>query len=189
VAVVLLAFLFRSLWLPVLGLALVHDDGPAKADFAVSLGGDYYGQRVEEAAGLVRAGYVPQVLVSGPAIIYGAVERDLAIAFVVHQGFPQEWFWGIPGHALSTREEAHEVLSELRRRNAQSFLLVTSDYHSARAGRTFRAVAREMGYTPRMRTVVAPDHYFQVANWWHSREGRKTIFLEWSKTVGAAIGL
>jgi len=186
---VVLAFLFRSLWLPVLGLALVHDDGPAKADFAVSLGGDYYGQRVEKAAALVRAGYVPRVLVSGPTVIYGVNERDLAIAFIVRQGFPQEWFSAIPGHALSTREEAHEVLAELRRRNAQSLLLVTSDYHSGRAARTFRAVAREMGYTPRMRTVVAPNRYFQIATWWRSREGQKTVFVEWWKTVAAVFGI
>ena len=35
------AILSRSLWLPELGYALVHDDGPAKAGIAVVLAGDY----------------------------------------------------------------------------------------------------------------------------------------------------
>jgi len=37
-------FLIRSWWLPALGWALVRDDGAAKADIAVVLGGDLLGQ-------------------------------------------------------------------------------------------------------------------------------------------------
>ena len=188
-AVVLALLLASSWWLPAVGLALVHDDGPAKADVAVVLAGDYSGRRLLRAAHLVRDGYVPLVLVSGPTVIYGLPERDLAVAFAVHHGYPEEWFTKVPGHALSTREEAFEVLGELRRRNAASYLLVTSDFHTGRAGRTFRAVARQLGYTPRMRTVTAPDDFFTVANWWRSREGRKTIFIEWSKTLATVVGL
>ena len=187
--VLLAAFLLRGLWLPALGWALIHDDGPAKADFAVVLGGDYNGLRIEQAAGLVRAGYVPMVLVSGPSFLYGAYERELAIAFIVRQGYPPQWFAAIPGRALNTRDEAYEVLAELRRRDAHSFLLITSDYHSGRASRTFRGVAREIGYTPTMRTVAAPDKYFRASDWWRNREARKVVFLEWTKTAASAIGL
>ena len=44
----------RSWWLAALGSALVHDDGPAKADLVVVLAGDYYGHRILKAAELVR---------------------------------------------------------------------------------------------------------------------------------------
>ena len=50
------AILSRSLWLPALGYALVHDDGPAKADIAVVLAGDYEGHRIEKAAADAAAG-------------------------------------------------------------------------------------------------------------------------------------
>ena len=87
---VALAVSYR-VWLPLFGRALVHDDGPAKADIAVVLGGDYWGLRMETAGDLVRRGYVPRVLVSGPPGFFGVHESDLAIPFAVRQGYPAEW--------------------------------------------------------------------------------------------------
>ena len=180
------AFFTRALWLPALGAALVHDDGPEKADIAVVLAGDYYGHRLEKAAELVRAGYVPAALVSGPPY-YGTHECDIAIAFVVQKGYPGQWFIPFPNSALSTADEAREILSELERRKVHRFLLVTSDYHSARAGRVFRRAAQGSGIE--MRIVAAPDEFFRIASWWRSREGQKTVFFEWSKTIATSIGL
>ena len=183
------AILGRSLWLPVLGNALVHDDGPAKADIAVVLAGDYLGHRIEKAAELVRAGYVPAALISGPPGFYGGHESDYAIAYAVRQGFPPQWFIALPHSALSTQEEARVVLAELRRRNVRSFLLVTSDYHSARARRIFLAAERAMGGGPAMRTVAVPGEFFRPDSWWRNREGQKTAFFEWAKTVATALGI
>jgi uncharacterized SAM-binding protein YcdF (DUF218 family) len=183
------AILSRSLWLPELGYALVHDDGPAKADIAVVLAGDYLGHRIEKAAGLIRAGYVPAALISGPPGFYGEHESDYAIAYAVRQGFPAEWFIALPHSALSTQEEARVVLAELRRRNVRSFLLVTSDYHSARARRIFLAAERAMGGGPAMRTVTAPGEFFRPDSWWRNREGQKTAFFEWTKTLATALGI
>ena len=183
------AILSRSLWLPWLGYALVHDDGPGKADIAVVLAGDQAGHRIEKAAQLIREGYVPATLISGPAGFYGLHESDYAIAYAVRQGFPAQWFIALPNSALSTREEACVVLAELRRRNVRSFLLVTSNYHSARARRTFLAAERAMGGGPAMRTVAAPDEFFRPDSWWRNREGQKTLFFEWSKTVAYVLGI
>jgi uncharacterized SAM-binding protein YcdF (DUF218 family) len=181
------AILSRSLWLQWLGYALIHDDGPAKADIAVVLAGDTWGHRIEKAAELIREGYIPAALISGPPG-YGLHESDYAIAYAVRQGFPAQWFIAMPHSALSTREEARVVLAELRRRNVRSFLLVTSDYHTARARRTFLAVERDMGGGPAMRTVAAPDEYFRPDSWWRNREAQKTVFFEWSKSVATALG-
>ena len=183
------AIVGRSLWLPVLGNALVHDDGPAKADIAVVLAGDYLGHRIEKAAELIRQGYVPAALISGPPGFYGGHESDYAIAYAVRQGFPAEWFIALPHSALSTQEESRVVLAELRRRNVRSFLLVTSDYHSARARRIFLAAERAMGGGPAMRTVAVPGEFFRPDSWWRTREGQKTAFFEWSKTVATALGM
>src|SRR6185503_298684 len=81
----LIAFLTRSLWLPSIGYALIRNDGPAKADIAVVLAGDFWGHRVEKAAQLVKQGYVPQALVSGPPGAYGHNEADMAVEFIVHK--------------------------------------------------------------------------------------------------------
>jgi uncharacterized SAM-binding protein YcdF (DUF218 family) len=188
-AFIALIFLARSLWLPAFGYALVHDDGPAKADLAVVLAGDAYGHRIVKAGELVRAGYVAAALVSGPAGAYGLHECDLAIPFAVRQGFPAEWFIPFPNSSLSTREEAAAVLDELRHRNVKSFLLVTSSYHSARARRIFLAAERSARGGPRFRTVIARDEFFQPNSWWRNRQGQKTAFIEWSKTFATAFGL
>jgi uncharacterized SAM-binding protein YcdF (DUF218 family) len=184
-----LLLLTRSWWLSALGYALVHDEGPAKADIAVVLAGDAYGHRIVKAGELVRAGYVPAVLVSGPAGAYGLHECDLAIPFAVRQGFPPEWFIAFPNNTLSTREEAAAILDELRRRKVNSFLLVTSTYHTARARRIFLAAEHASGGGPQVRMVAAPDEFFQPNSWWRSRQGQKTAFMEWSKTVATTFGL
>jgi uncharacterized SAM-binding protein YcdF (DUF218 family) len=186
---VLLGVLARPLWLSWLGEALVHDDGSGKADIAVVLAGDSYGHRMERAAQLVRAGYVPAILVDGPPGFYGVHECDLAIPFIVREGYPQEWFIPYPITALSTQEEAVQVLAELDRRHIRRFLLVTSTYHSARAARIFRAMLRQRSGSPDMRVVAAADEFFQPESWWHNRQSRKIAFTEWSKTIAEVFGL
>ena len=72
------------LWLPWIGRALVHVDTPEKADLAVVLGGDTYGLRILRAAQLVRDGYVPAALVSGPPLL-DIHECDVTSPFAVRK--------------------------------------------------------------------------------------------------------
>lgn len=182
------AYAARAAWLPWLAYPLIRDDGPAKADVAVVLAGDLNGYRLIKAATLVRDGYVPYVLVSGPSM-FDTHESDMAIAFVVRKGFPAEWFESLPHAARSTKEEARVILPELRRRNVHRFLLVTSDFHTARAGRVFRAAERAAGGGPEIRVVASPDYYFRRESWWRVREARKIVLDEWLKTFAAALGI
>jgi len=175
----------HAVWLAALGRMLVRDEGPAHADMAVVLAGDFYGNRILRAAELVKQGYVPKALVSGPHMVYGLYECDLAIAFAVRHGYPEEWFMRAPNEALSTREEAAAILADLRHLGVHRFLLVTSDYHSARATRIFRAAGPDF----EIRVVAAPDQYFSPGGWWHNREGQKLFFMEWSKTMANLAGM
>ncbi len=188
-ALALVAALAHPLWLPWLGYLLIHNDGPAKADLAVVLAGDFYGHRIEKAAELVRAGYVPAALVSGPAGMYGTHESDLAIAYIARKGYPAVWFIPLPNEALSTREEAAAVFLELRRRGVRSILLVTSDYHTARARRVYAALAHALPAAPAIRVVAAPDEFFRADSWWRTRQGQKIVFTEWLKTFATALGM
>jgi uncharacterized SAM-binding protein YcdF (DUF218 family) len=182
-AICVAAYVTRSLWLPGLGYSLIHDDGPAKADYAVVLGGDSWGHRIIRGGELVREGFVPAVLVSGPPGFYGFNEADMAIQFVTSKGFPKEWFIPVRHEALSTRAEAEVFYNELQRRGAHSFLLVTSNYHTARARRIFLAEATRHPGAASFRMVSAPDQFFRPGDWWQNREAEKTVFMEWSKTV------
>ena len=181
--------LTRTFWLAALGRALVHDEGPGKAEMAVVLGGDYWGNRILAAANLVRAGYVPAVLVSGPPGFYGERECDAAIQFAVRQGYPAQWFIPAAHDAFNTRDEATVLLEYMRQHNVHSFVLVTSDYHTARARRLFVAAEHRMGGGPDMRVVAAPDQFFHADSWWRDREGRKIFFMEWLKTITGPLGI
>ena len=184
----IVAYFARGHWLPWLVAPLIYDEGPTKADIAVVLAGDYHGDRIQRAAQLVRQGYVPAVLVDGPTGFYGENESTLAIRYIVAKGYPAAWFIDFPIHATSTQQEANLVVPELRRRNVRSYLLVTSEFHSGRAGRIFRATQKAMGYDAVMRVVTAPSPEYGPDNWWRVREGKKAAFIEWAKTFGTALG-
>ena len=186
---VVVVYLARDVWLGALGSALVHDEGAGKAEIAVVLAGDSWGYRLTKGAELVRQGYVPLVLVSGPPAFYDVNEADAAIHFAMVRGYPAEWFIPLYHTAMSTREEATAVLDALQQRHIHSALLVTSDYHSARARRIFLAAERQRGGGPNLRMVASRDRFFSAAGWWHNREGQKTAFMEWSKTVATVFGL
>ncbi len=180
---VLLPIFTRTLWLAALGGFLVQAGPPAPADYIVVLAGDFTGNRILKAGELVRQGYARQTLVSGPSEMYGAHESDLAIPFAVKRGYPMSYFAAVPNDARSTVAEAAVLLAELRRRGAQRVDVVTSNFHTRRAGRIFRAQARGM----EIHIVAAAYPDFDPAAWWKTREGQKTFLYEWMKTLNLGL--
>ena len=181
-----LAFASRNIWLKTIGEVLVRDQAPVRADAVIVLAGDFRGDRVLKACELARQGYAPVIIVSGPTSFYGVNEADLAIPFATEHGCPAEVLKAFRFMAYSTSEEARKFQYELERRGIHSVLIVTSNYHTARAGRTFE---RQFGNRIGVRTIAAPDKFFSADNWWRSREGQKTAFFEYSKTIASMIGL
>ena len=174
------AVLLHARALAAVGGFLEKSEPPQPADVAFVVAGDMAGNRILKAAELVREGYAPRAVVSGPEGMYGFYECDLAIPFASKAGYPASYFQRFPNQALSTRQEAAAAAVELRRLGVQRVLLVTSSYHTRRAGKLFRAAAPGITFI----VVAAPDRYFTPQGWWREREGRKTFFIEWSKTVG-----
>jgi uncharacterized SAM-binding protein YcdF (DUF218 family) len=176
---VLLAAIFHSWVLTALGSYLEKDSPPEKADLAYVLAGDGYGRRIYKAGDLVRESYAPVALIGGPSGYYGVYECDVAIPFAVKAGYPESYFVRFPFDAHSTREESDVAVAEFRKRGAKRVLLVTSNYHTRRTGRIFRAAAPDIGFI----VVGAPDEHFTTNGWWHDREAQKTFLIEWLKTV------
>lgn len=172
-------------WLTLLGSALIQSEPPIHAPIAVVLAGDPTGNRIRRAAELVRQGFVPQVLVSGPGPQYGLYESDMAIHYITSLGYPASWFVPLPHHATSTMEEAHVVIARLRQLGVSRADVVTSDYHTRRSARDFRGLHSGIEF----RFVAAPDNNFTASGWWRTREGRKTFLLEWMKTVATWFGV
>ena len=185
VVLVLAGWLERDRILGALGGYLVAASPPQKADIAVVLAGDSSGSRILTAADLVKNGYVPLVLVSGPGGEYDLHECDLAIPFAVKRGYPASYFAHFEHNARSTAEEVAVIVPELRRRNVHKVLLVTSNFHTRRASELFRRAAPDLTVI----AIAAPDEYFTPDGWWHNREGQKTFLTEWEKTVAVWLGL
>jgi uncharacterized SAM-binding protein YcdF (DUF218 family) len=185
----LLLYLSAGFWLPAVGRALVYDEGPAPADAAIVLAGDYSGYRMNGAADLARKGLVPVVLVSGPAGMYGENEADAAIRYILAKGSAAEWFVPVRHTATSTRDEARILLTELARRNVHLVDVVTSNFHTRRARRIFLEVERERGGGPTIHMVATSDPHYDPAVWWRTREGLKTAFFEWTKTITSTVGI
>ena len=185
-AAVILLFAFTyPIWLTWLADFLVKSDQPFPADAIVVLGGDRTGNRIVKAAELAKQGYASRVIVNGVDNLYGMHECDLAIAYAVRQGYDRALFLPMHGHPLSTVAEAREDIAELRREGAKKYILVTSDFHTRRAGNIFRKAAPDL----QMRVVAAFNPYFRTRGWWRDREAQKMVFEEWSKTVGTALGI
>ena len=168
-----------------MGRFLIRAEPPAKADLIVVLAGDWRGRRILYASELVRQGYASRALVSGPAHHYGINESELAIAFAVKHGYPASALIPYPLNSNSTQEEAEVIVPELRRRGVKRVLVVTSDYHTRRSGRIYRAVAPDL----EVHVAAAPDAVFRAGNWWRYREGQKIVFYEWVKLVTSLVGI
>jgi uncharacterized SAM-binding protein YcdF (DUF218 family) len=172
-------------WLAALGGYLVRAEAPVPADMLVVLAGDYYGNRILTAGELVKQGFAPKALISGPADFYGLHETDLAIPFAVKHGYPESYFLALPNDSKSTVAEAEAVLAELRKLHVHRIDIVTSNFHTRRAGNIFRSRARDL----EIHMVAAQDRYFTADGWWKSREGRKTFLTEWMKTAATWLGM
>jgi uncharacterized SAM-binding protein YcdF (DUF218 family) len=174
-------YLAREPILGAIGSYLVQAQPPQKADIVVVLAGDSSGTRIRTAAELVKEGYAPKILVSGPESYYGQHECEFEIPFAVKAGYPESYFIHAENRAHSTREEAQFMVAELRRMGVRRMLLVTSNYHTRRATRMYHQEAPEI----QIITVAAPDAEFSPDGWWRTREGRKVALFEWMKTIAA----
>jgi uncharacterized SAM-binding protein YcdF (DUF218 family) len=168
-----------------LALYLVYSEEPMKADVIFVLGGDFQGARVMKGCELAQKGFAPKVWVSGPDGVYGLREADLAIDYAIQHGCPTELLEPFYSKANSTLDEARLFRERAAAAKINSYLLVTSNFHTRRAAKVFR---REVPLLP-FRSIGAPDPSFDPSSWWGSRPSRKVFAFEWLKTVTEWVGI
>ena len=190
--VLLAAAVLAILWwqrgrlLSPIGTFLDNGEAPQKADVALVLAGGWEGERVLKAGELVRQGYVPYVLLSGPSFYYDQPECNYSIPFAVQHGLRAEWFQCAPNYAASTEEEARAMVGELERRGVRKCLVVSVRTHMRRARILFNAV-KPAGME--LHFVAAADRSYRLEEWYRTREGKKSVLLEWLKLVTTPLGL
>jgi uncharacterized SAM-binding protein YcdF (DUF218 family) len=168
-----------------IGSLYVQDGPPVAADVIVVLAGDNSGDRILKGAELARQGFAPTVIADSSELVYSHTESELAAAFAIQKGYSPDLFVRVNWTAHSTLEEAGHAIAELRKRGVHRILIVTTSWHTGRAGRIFRRLAPEMD----IHMVGIDDPEWHGGEWWKEREGRKTFFLEGVKTISDFLGI
>lgn len=161
------------------GSYLVKTDTPLPADVAIVLGGDETGGRVLTGCRLLKEGLVPKVWTSGELRFYNHSESELSREYAVAHGCPADRVEALHFDVDSTRDEAAYITDAMRKAGIKHFLLITSNYHTRRAGNLFRQYSQGLQFE----VVAADQNDFSPTAWWKSRRTRKIFFFEWLKTI------
>ena len=186
-AILTLLWWQRAAVLAPIGTSLNVGEAPSKAEVVVVLAGGWEGGgRILKAGELVRTGFAPYALMSGPTSYYEQSECSYAIPFATQRGFPREYFQCAPNKASNTEDEAVALIAELRRRGVKKFLLVSVNTHLRRARGIYnRLVQPDL----EVHFIASDSPGFRLDQWWKDREGRKAVFLEWTKVITSQFGI
>ena len=173
------------------GELLVSSDRlPGHVDAAVVLQGSAVGEiaRVAGAVRLLQQDIPVQAVLSVPAHSYwGASVPEAARAYLERTYGPQiagRFVFCETGPGVnSTREEAEALLPCIRQHGWGSIVIVTSDYHSRRAGFIWRRIVRKSGLPVQLWIDGVPDPEYSARGWWRKRIWAKTWYDEFGKVI------
>jgi uncharacterized SAM-binding protein YcdF (DUF218 family) len=193
----LAAALGFAIFLPFAGRVLAQEDALADADAIVVLAG----ARVErwlEAVDLYRERRAPLIVLSPGRVdeaearlaamgIRFPREAELARDAMRQMGIPGEAIAILPGSVDNTAAEATAVRATFHGAGWHRMIVVTSKYHSRRAGFAFR---REFAGTPVQVLVRTSRHDpSQPAHWWRRRADVRDVSSELQKLAAYMLGL
>jgi uncharacterized SAM-binding protein YcdF (DUF218 family) len=168
------------------------DPLPPHADAAIVLEGSLAGERVrlEGAIQLLRQGVPGRVLVTLPPTSYwGDPVAPMARHFLEtnygHDLAERVDFCDVGADVDSTLQEAHAIGKCIQEQRWGSVVVVTSNYHSRRAGIIWRRVMRKENPALQVSVYGVADKDFQADGWWRKRLWAKTWLLESSKLIWA----
>ncbi len=182
----LLLFVCLAVFLLKSGKLLVaKNQGEDPVKWAVVLAGEEKDmERTQEAWTLFQEGRFENLILSGPRVFRTHHESEFSAEFLVSKGFPKDRIFQLPNEATSTAEEAVVLMQQARLLEIDTLLIITSDFHSARAQRIFNKLS---GGNPVIRFHGATTNYFDAKAWWSSRQSTETWVIEWIKTLASAM--
>jgi hypothetical protein len=163
------------------GNMLVRDN-PEKSDAIVVLDGDSLDERYERGMQLLRAGYGKHLFLdtSDETHFYGHKPTEYAANFLKEDAKEMVPYVSVcPYLDDSTVTETIYVNRCLQSLSPHKVLLVTSDWHTARALSIFRKKL------PQYQWSIAAAHDIRLfgPHWWRHREWAKTTLHEWVKVI------
>src|SRR5215467_14324110 len=154
----------------------VTEDPLEKADVLIVLSDDnFYADRATRAAELFREGKAPLVVASGRRLRPSAGIAELMEHDLIERGVPKDKILRFAQDGDSTREEAEALAKLAKTKKWHKAIVVTSNYHTRRAGYVFRHV-----FPQGMEILVASarDGDFDPENWWEKRKSTKVFLRE-----------
>jgi len=173
-------------------LLIASDALPGHVDAAIVLQGSIAAEkaRIAEAMELLRKGVADRVLLSVPKESYwGQSIPPVARAFL-ERNYGSELaarvdFCETTGEVNSTSQEAQALLQCIQERHWQSIAMVTSDYHTRRAGMLWRRMTDDSRTRVWVEGVTDPE--FRTP-WWRHRQSAKIWVMESAKLAWAMFG-
>ena len=169
-------YLVRHPLLRFAGEELVVEDSLQKSDAIIMLSADnFYADRATRSAEIYRQGLAPVVVASGQRLRPHAGIAELMEHDLIERGVPKERILQFAHDADSTREEAESLAKLAKEKKWNSVIVVTSNYHTRRAGYIFRRVLPK---NISVKVAAARDGDFDPASWFEHRKGTKLFFRE-----------
>ena len=197
VATLVLAVAGLAGFLPFAGTYLVVQQPLEHADAIVVLAGPR-AERWLEGVDLFRAGWAPRIVLSRGRIDNGEArlsamgirfpqDADLARDAMLQMNVPASAIVLLPESLDNTAQEAASTRRIAVASGWSRIIVVTSAYHSRRAGYAF---AREFRGTP-MRIVMRTTRYDSAlpARWWTTRQDVRYVTSELQKLAAYRLGL
>ncbi|MBS1686057.1 MAG: YdcF family protein [Bacteroidetes bacterium] len=164
---------------------LIKQDVPEEADAMVVLSGNAF-DRGNEGARLYRDGYARRVICPGgnlerAFLIMGdtVYESELLKKNIVRNGVPDSMIT-LLRYGTSTAEEADTLLGYCRAHQVKKLLVVTSLFHTRRAGKVYRK--KFAGTDIKIIMRGAHDSQFDENYWWKDEYGLIALNNEYMKT-------
>ncbi|HEV2304704.1 MAG TPA: YdcF family protein [Candidatus Acidoferrales bacterium] len=174
-------------------LLISNDVLPSHADGAIILQASVISEeaRIAGAVRLLQRGVVDHIILSIPKTGYWDLSfPSLARTYLEkHYGhdIASQFQFCETVNVDSTEQEAMAMMPCVQQRHWRSLIVVTSNFHSRRAGLIWRRTWKHVQPPVQMWVDGVDDPSFQPASWWRHRRYAKTWFFESSKLLWALI--
>jgi uncharacterized SAM-binding protein YcdF (DUF218 family) len=174
-------------------LLIASDPAPQHVDAAVVLQGSIIGEkvRIADAATLLQQGIADRVLLSLPKESYWGQSIPPVARSYLQRTYGNDLaarvdFCETSEDVNSTVQEAQALLPCIQQHHWHSIMIVTSNYHTRRAGMLWGRIIRS---DPDVHLWVegVPDPEFQQP-WWRHRRSAKTWVTETAKLIWTLLG-